>query len=137
MYKKFNTLNENARRIRERVFMEEQGFANEFDEIDESAVHLVFYEDGIPTATCRYFKGEEELEYVVGRIAVLPEYRKNHMGSRMMSFLEENIKAEGGKKISLSAQCRVVPFYEKNGYQVIGEPYLDEHCEHVHMEKEL
>lgn len=137
MYKKLNILSDDAKMIRLKVFVEEQGFTNEFDEIDSVATHLVFYEDKNSAATCRYYKGEGEQDFIIGRVAILPEYRKNHLGSRMMQSLEENIKAEGGKKISLSAQCRVVPFYEKNGYKAIGEPYLDEYCEHVHMVKEI
>ena len=110
---------------------------NEFDEIDSIATHLVFYEGENPVSTCRYYKGDKVNDFIIGRVAILPEYRKNHLGSKMLHALEENIKLEGGKKISLSAQCRVVRFYKKNGYKVIGEPYLDEYCEHVHMEKEI
>lgn len=36
-----------AQKIREIVFMEEQGFHNEFDEIDSYATHLVLYNEKI------------------------------------------------------------------------------------------
>ena len=48
------TLEENpgARKVRTAVFMEEQGYKNEFDDHDADAVHLCIYdgEEGIATA---------------------------------------------------------------------------------------
>ena len=34
-----------AKIVRQRVFVEEQGFENEFDEIDDFAYHLVVYQN--------------------------------------------------------------------------------------------
>ena len=44
----YDTLPEEAVRIRREVFMEEQGFAEEFDELDGRAKHLVLYAKGEP-----------------------------------------------------------------------------------------
>lgn len=43
--KLYEQLPEEAVRIRKEVFMDEQGFCNEFDEIDKTALHAVLYED--------------------------------------------------------------------------------------------
>ena len=57
-----------ARELRQKVFVKEQGFRDEFDEIDATAVHLVlFADDGAPAATCRIFRSEEEKTYILGR----------------------------------------------------------------------
>lgn len=40
--------NADARLIRQQVFVEEQGFVNEFDDIDAKAYHAVIYTGGIP-----------------------------------------------------------------------------------------
>lgn len=137
MYKKTDKLSDEAKIIREEVFVKEQGFLDEFDEIDEIAKHLVFYADGKPAATCRYYRGKEEGEYVAGRIAVRQDFRGRNLGQHIMEILEENVRKDGGKSITLSAQKRVQGFYEKSGFNVYGEPYLDEHCEHIHMIKIL
>lgn len=136
-YKVFDTLCEDARRIREEVFVREQGFRNEFDETDRAAAHVVFYDQDLPVAVCRYFKGAGDGEYVAGRIAVLREHRGRNAGKEIMGILEEIIASQGGKYISLSAQMRVQGFYEKNGYVPMGDPYYDEYCLHIHMEKRL
>ena len=45
-----------AKEVRQKVFVDEQGFHNEFDDIDETATHIVMFdEDKIPIATCRIF----------------------------------------------------------------------------------
>lgn len=137
MYKKTEYLSEDAKKIREEVFVREQGFEKEFDEIDDYATHLVFYEGEAPFAVCRYYESEYPKEYWVGRLAILKEYRGRQFGRHMLEVLEENIKEEGGTKISLSAQVRVQGFYGNMGYLPQGEPYLDEYCQHVHMEKKL
>lgn len=139
MYKKFNYLSPDAKKIREEVFVSEQGFQNEFDEIDNYATHLVFYEKNTSIAVCRYYKDKEKEKdtYIVGRIAVLKAYRGNHFGQCILEVLEKNIVSEGGKKISLSAQVQVQSFYKKSGYVAKGDIYMDENCPHICMEKIL
>lgn len=136
-YKFYNYLPEEAKAIRKAVFVEEQGFQNEFDNIDQRAIHLIVAFKGKWVATARVFADKEAGTYDIGRVCVLKAYRKYHLGSKLMHLIEEKVKELGGKKIILSAQCRVRPFYEKLGYTASGEVYLDEFCEHIHMEKHL
>ena len=53
--KLYEELHEDAVRIRKEVFMDEQGFCNEFDEIDKIAFHAVLYEDDRAAATGRMY----------------------------------------------------------------------------------
>ena len=135
--KVYHTLHKDAVQIRKDVFMEEQGFHDEFDETDETAVHLVLYMDRKPAATCRFFPGQTQGEYIVGRIAVEKEFRGNHLGSRILSAAESKIRSSGGTTVRLHAQQQARSFYEKQGYTAFGEPDLDEDCPHIWMEKEL
>lgn len=65
-----------AKEIRTKVFINEQGFSREFDDIDETAVHFVIFEENnTPVATCRIFWDSEMNSYVLGRVAVMKEYR--------------------------------------------------------------
>lgn len=134
-YKKFIGLNEDVINIRTAVFMQEQGFQNEFDQTDNTCTHLVLYDGTKPIATCRYFVDGNT--YHVGRVAVLKEYRGKNLGAKMMQLAEDEIKKDGGKLIELSAQIRVKDFYQKLGYSSSGNMYLDEYCEHITMKKEL
>ena len=50
-------LSQDARIIRQEVFVEEQGFHHEFDETDQTAWHLVLYENGHAAGCCRHRSG--------------------------------------------------------------------------------
>lgn len=131
-----NYLSDDARLIREEVFVKEQGFINEFDDIDDRATHLVVYDGDIPIACCRYFSGGGE-ELILGRIAVLKEYRGRRLGQKIIREAEKAARNLGVKKLSLSAQVRVKDFYAKQGFVEAGELFLDECCPHINMEKYL
>jgi predicted GNAT family N-acyltransferase len=135
--KYYNSLCEEARYIRTEVFIKEQGFEYEFDEWDDKVSHVVLFVDEKPAATGRLLPGKSDDIFVIGRVAVLMEYRKLHLGSKIINALEEEAKRLGGVSIELSAQCRAKEFYEKLGYSGSGETYLDEFCEHIHMKKQL
>ena len=134
-YKKFKALNENIVSIRKAVFIEEQGFKNEFDEIDKNCSHIVLYDNEKPVAVCRYY--EEGGIYHLGRIAIVKEYRGKHLGNHILQIAEDEIKKEGGKSILVSAQVRVKDFYARNGYTEFGEIFFDEYCEHINMIKKI
>lgn len=126
-----------AKDIRQQVFIKEQGFINEFDDIDKCAWHLVVYDEETPLACCRFFRGDTPNEFIIGRLAVLKEHRGKQLGALMIKEAEKYIKSIGGEKLSLSAQLRVKEFYEKQGFTASGDTYFDEYCEHIHMEKAL
>ncbi|MBD5139342.1 MAG: GNAT family N-acetyltransferase [Ruminococcus sp.] len=135
-YRFYSTLPEEAKLIRTEVFMEEQGFKNEFDEDDSRCVHAVILSDGKPAATGRMFPPENGV-CVIGRIAARKIFRGKNLGAKTVLLLEEKARELGAEKIALSAQCRVQGFYEKLGYTASGEVYSDEYCPHIHMEKLL
>lgn len=122
--------------IRQLVFVEEQSFENEFDEIDESAYHLVIYLDNKAIATGRMYQKDHET-MILGRIATIKEYRKIDLGSKVVFTLENEAKKLGYINVELSAQQRAQRFYEKLGYQIEGEVYYDEWCPHITMRKSL
>ena len=135
--KQYSTLPEESKKLRAKVFLDEQGFSAEFDEIDDIAVHMVLYIDNKAAAVCRVFYDENKQSYMIGRVAVEKEYRSQHLGAKIMQTAESYIKQVGGTSAKLSAQCRMSGFYKKLGYNPIGEEYLDEFCPHIMMFKEL
>lgn len=136
-YKKSNTLTEDAKNIRVKVFVEEQGFLNEFDELDSHAAHIVVYDGEAAVGVCRYYKGINEGEYIAGRIAVIKEYRGMDLGRYIMRVIEENVSRDGGRYIAVSAQTRAAGFYERSGYKPEGDIYYDEYCPHIKMRKKI
>jgi predicted GNAT family N-acyltransferase len=134
----FHTLPEAAVSIRKKVFMEEQGFQKEFDEIDERAVHLVLFDDkGAAAATCRVFYDTALESYILGRLAVVKEYRGQKLGAAMIAEAEKYVCSVQGEYLALHAQCRVKEFYQKMGFREYGEVEDDEGCPHIWMKKKL
>lgn len=134
----FDFLPDEAHDIRIKVFIEEQGFENEFDSIDVEAVHILMRdENSIPVATCRVFWDNRMDSHILGRLAVLKEYRGRGIGSDVVREALEYVKNSGGKKLMLHSQCRAAVFYEKLGFSSFGEVELDEGCPHIWMVKEL
>ena len=76
-----NSLPKEAAEIRQKVFVEEQKFENEFDDIDKNSLHFVLYKDGIAVGTARMFTEDGGKTYQIGRVAVLPQYRKKRLSS--------------------------------------------------------
>ena len=133
----YDMLHADAIMIRKIVFEDEQGFEEEFDEIDENdiAKHMVFYKDGEPIGTCRYYM--QDGEYRIGRIAVVKEYRGKGLGEFIVRVAEDKVFEIGGRESVLSAQVRAKGFYEKIGYVEEGEIYMEEMCPHIKMRKKL
>lgn len=126
-----------AAAIRQEVFVEEQGFHNEFDDIDPIAVHLLVLEGENPVAVGRTFPDETGKIWHLGRICVRKPWRGCHLGRKVMEGLEAAAKERGAEKLVLSAQVQAKGFYEKLGYRPYGEEYLDEFCPHIAMEKTI
>lgn len=136
-YRIYNSLPDEAKQIRTTVFIDEQGFNEEFDSVDSYAKHIVLFKDGTAVATGRYFT-DDDVEYHIGRVAVLMPYRKYGYGNTIMNIIENDIKENTrAKRIVLSAQVRAKHFYEKCGYTETGSVYFDEYCEHIKMYKDL
>lgn len=135
--KMYRTLPEEAMAIRKTVFVEEQGFHDEFDEVDISANHLVLFDGDRPVATCRFFKNEGTNDYTIGRIAVLGPYRGQSNGAKLLREVERIVKQRKGDAIRLHAQVRAKGFYEKQGYRPYGEIELEEGCPHIWMHKTI
>lgn len=135
--KVYDELPNEARKIRTSVFVNEQGFKNEFDEIDETATHLVLFDDGKPIAVSRIYKDENEKSWHIGRVAVVKEYRGKGFGKIVMLTSEHEAQRLGAKIITVSAQVSAKKFYKSLGYSQIGEEYYDEHCPHIDMTKRI
>lgn len=125
-------------RIREEVFVQEQGFQNEFDELDQQAIHIVLYEDEQPLGCGRIYQDiKSPALWHLGRLAILKQYRKGGYGRQLLHALEAQAKAHGAVSLVLSAQVQAIPFYEKCGYDAYGTVYMDEHVPHQAMKKLL
>lgn len=130
-----NELFKMAGQIREDVFLCEQGFGTEYDDIDKEAYHVIVFDGEMPIATSRFYGNKNPVH--IGRVAVVKEYRKKGIGEYLMKQTESYVKEQGALSITLGAQKRAIDFYRKCGYMEYGEEYMDEFCPHINMLKKL
>ncbi|MGB5097386.1 MAG: GNAT family N-acetyltransferase, partial [Porticoccaceae bacterium] len=113
---------EALRAIRRLVFVGEQGIpeAVEFDRQDAAARHwLASTTDGHPIGCGRL------LEDRVGRLAVLPEYRRQGVGAALLRRIIRDALAGGQGTLQLHAQTQALAFYEALGFEPRGEEFLE------------
>lgn len=122
--------------VRKAVFEKEQGFVEEFDSIDERAIHLTLYENEKLIGCTRSFE-DEEGNCFIGRVALLPKYRNKGYGAYLIEKTEDILRERGVTVVSLHAQCRVQKFYEKSGYKICGEIFYEQGVPHITMSKKL
>lgn len=126
-----------ARRIRIRVFVEEQLVPREeeFDAVDPECFHVLAYdEEGRSCGTGRLYEDAEDPALGhIGRMAVLKEARGKGCGAAIMEALIREATSRGFGRIVLSAQIHAVGFYERFGFEAFGERYLDVGIPHIDM----
>lgn len=136
-----NTLPPAAMTVRTTVFVEEQGFTDEYDDIDGIAVHFVMYDDkGHPVATCRLFPQSgpnEEKIYFLGRLAVMKGCRGQGLGAEMLRAAEAYAHTLGARELRLHSQVAAEGFYRTVGYEAEGDIDDEQGCPHVWMKKRL
>ena len=90
----------------------------EFDEHDTpDTKYIVLTDDSFPVATCRIY-GIDEDSAMIGRVVVLPEYRSQGLGKRVMSEAENWIRDLGYNVSVIESRDVAVGFYRKLGYTV-------------------
>ena len=95
----------------------------------------VFASKGERIIACLRIYGKEAGVVQIGRVAVIESLRGSGIGRMMMrqaiSYVTENSSDE---KIYLEAQTYAIGFYEKLGFKVISDEFLDEGIPHKGME---
>ncbi len=129
---------DDAHYIRRKVFIEEQGVSEEveLDGTDEFAMHVVLYYMEKPVATGRVLKmSDAKDEIVVGRVAVLKEYRGKHLGDLAVRLLIRRAFDAGFTKQVIHSQLSAKSFYEKLGFVAVGGEYEEAGIPHINMER--
>lgn len=89
---------------------------DEFDGHDgDGTRYIVLLDDGYPVATCRFYEMSRDT-VKLGRVVVLPEYRGQKLGAKLLTEAEKWISELGYKEIEVDSRTVAVGFYEKLGF---------------------
>tara|TARA_R110002020_G_scaffold122487_8_gene278072 strand:+ start:38981 stop:39436 length:456 start_codon:yes stop_codon:yes gene_type:complete len=123
--------------LRSEVFVVEQDCVyQDLDGKDFLALHLMGISDGNIVAYTRIFKDGDYFPDAgsIGRVLVKASERKYGYGVEMvresLTILDKNLKVS---KTHISAQRYLEKFYASLGFEVVGEPYLEDGIPHIGM----
>lgn len=119
--------------VREDVFVRGQHVPVELerDYADAACFHVLARAlDGTPIAT-----GRMTPDGVIGRMAVLHDWRGHGIGTLVLRTLLDVARSRGLGSVSLHAQRTAVPFYQKHGFTIEGEEFEEAGIAHVNMQR--
>ena len=65
----------------------------------------------------------EENQYQIRGMAVLSEFQKKGFGEQLLQYCENEIRLKSGNLIWFNARETALGFYEKSGYEILGDPF--------------
>ncbi|UJP04385.1 MAG: GNAT family N-acetyltransferase [Nitrosomonas sp.] len=122
---------EKLRFVRSAVFIREQRISEalEWDEYDAVSQHaLAINAAGHPIGTARLLPDGH-----IGRMAVLKHYRGLGIGGALLQKILEEFAKQGLPQAILNAQTSAIKFYEKFGFRVDGDEFMEAGIPHVRM----
>lgn len=121
--------------LRTEVFINEQLVPPdlEWDGYDKDCWHVIaITDDGQCIGTGRMLYDGH-----IGRMAVLPDFRNQGVGSALLDALHDIASTQGISNVFLHAQTSAVDFYSRHGYSVNSKEFMDAGILHVTMEKTI
>jgi ElaA protein len=122
--------------LRSEVFVVEQNCVFlDADNKDEGCLHFMgFTNDDLAAYTRLVPPGYIYDEMSIGRVVTSPKHRNKGLGKELMQRSVDLCRQSFGDGIiKIGAQCYLLKFYASLGFKVIGERYLEDGIEHVHM----
>lgn len=125
---------EELAQIRRHVFIEEQHVPEEleWDEYDDTSIHFLARDKDKAIAVARL-----KTDGQIGRMAVLPEYRGQGIGSKLLDFILQVAASKNIEQVYLHAQTRAIPFYERQGFKPYGDVFHEANIPHRSMLKNI
>ncbi len=140
--KKFNELTTQELyellKARAEIFVVEQNCVyQDLDDIDYNSLHIFYEENNKVVAYLRAFPKKNEINTIqIGRVLTLEH--GNGLGKKIVEAGIQAIKDKtNGTKIFMEAQKYAIGFYEKFGFKVTSDEFLEDGIPHVAMELDL
>lgn len=117
--------------------VEQQCVYLDLDGIDYRSLHVFYEENGKVIAYLRAYDKGDELDVVqMGRVLTL-DHGKG-LGAKILKEGIEIIREKmRPRSIYIEAQCYAIGFYEREGFQVCSESFLEDGIPHVQMRLDI
>lgn len=126
--------------IRETVFIGEQSVPADLerDGLEDECFHYIAEMDGEAVATARVMPLADKFKFQ--RVAVMRCARGTGLGAQLMNFMMDDLAKRddaAGKVFFLSSQVSAIGFYERLGFEICSDDYLDAGIEHRDMRRAI
>lgn len=130
-------INQEIKDLRTQVFVIEQKIDPKLEiQSDEyNYLHLCLYQDDELVAYARA-KAQGNVMFL-GRILVKKEYRGQGLGAKIMHYCEKVAQDNNCQALELNAQHQAIGFYQKIGFEQVGEFFWEAGKKHKKMKKFL
>ena len=125
-------------KLREDILRKPLGLSLSTEELENEKDNMLIgaFEDEDMLGCCMLV--EENRDTVrLRQMAVLNDLQGKGIGRALMNFAENLARDRGYKKLSMHARKNVVGFYEKMGYKVQGDEFVEVTIPHYVMVKKL
>jgi predicted GNAT family N-acyltransferase len=121
--------------VREQVFIKEQGISPEleWDDLDEGCRHALALSHKGDAIGC----GRMLADGHIGRIAVLPQWRKQKVGTAIMEAFLDYARAHDYPQVDVDAQTQAIQFYRSFDFVEEGKVFMDAGLPHIKMRLKL
>jgi predicted GNAT family N-acyltransferase len=126
---------DDLRAVREEVFITEQNIPKdiEFDHIDPDCIHFIARDNFHQAIGTARLSPDQKF----GRMAVLKTWRKKGVGKALLLALMDKARKLGWIEVTLNAQTESIKFYEKFGFAIVGDVFMEANIPHRSMQLQL
>jgi len=125
-------------KLRQEIFVvEQQCIYSDLDDLDQDAWHVMLWKDEQLISCARVFMRDKELKMAqIGRVMTDQDYRGQGCALAVMQKSIEIAKdIFNAQQIYLEAQTYAIAFYERLGFKVTSDEFLEDGIPHVKMIK--
>ena len=120
-------------KARTKIFIVEQNCPyQDSDGTDYDSLHVFYEQEGEILAYLRAFEKEKGVAQV-GRVLTI-EHGKGLGGKLLKAGLEQVKEKYAPQQIYIEAQCYATGFYEREGFKICSDVFLEDGIPHVKME---
>ncbi len=119
-------------KARMEIFVVEQNCVyQDLDDHDYDSLHVFYEKDGKVAAYLRAFFKEEAIVQM-GRVLTI-QHGTGLGGKILKEGIKQILEKMDPKQIYIEAQCYAIGFYEREGFEVCSDEFLEDGIPHVQM----
>lgn len=127
-----------ACRLRNELLRQPLGLNLMEEDLSVEAAYLHFgIVEGSRVIACGLAIPVSDVKAKIRQMAVSADFQNQGIGKKLLSNIEASLKQRGFRLLELDARTSAVGFYQKLGYQKVGEEFQSVSIPHQRMRKSL